>query len=313
VASCQGAVLRKGLLVFWSWQAYNESIISFLFVSSQGYAMLFSLRPPLPVLQPYIEMFVYHSGLVTDYRKERLLPDGAVNLIFDLSGFPKHTYDNQTLKPVRGYKRAWLSGMHKQPLVIETGTGATLVVARFRPGGAWPFFKFPLSEMADLVVDVETLWGDRFDALHDALMAVHHQPDACFAILERFFFEVGQTSQLALPDFLDHAVQRISNAPHLLTMKELSHHMGYSQKHIIAQFTKCLGMKPKMFARVLRFQRMIHAVQHKQPTNWADFATQFGFYDQAHFINEFKAFSGFTPRRYLKHCGSYLNYLPVYE
>lgn len=48
--------------------------------------MLFSLRPPLPDLQPHIEMFVYHSGLVMDYRKERLLPDGAMNLISDLSG-----------------------------------------------------------------------------------------------------------------------------------------------------------------------------------------------------------------------------------
>lgn len=72
-------------------------------------------------------------------------------------------------------------------------------------------------------------------------------------------------------------------------------------------------MRPKMFARVLRFQRMVHGLHRGTPNSWADFASQFGFYDQAHFINEFKAFSGFTPKKYLQHCGSYINYLPVFE
>lgn len=274
--------------------------------------MIFSLRAPMPGLQNYIEMFAYHSGLITDYSKERLLPDGAMNLIFDLSGFPKHTYKPDTLEQKKRHRRAWFSGMHREPIIIETGTGATLVVIRFQPGGAWPFFRFPMTEMADLVIDVATLWGSTFEAIHDGLMERKHNPEACFQFLERSFLAM-RPSQHELPDFFGHAVSRIAQSPHLLTMKQLSHHMGYSQKHIIAQFSKCLGMRPKMFARVLRFQRMIHSLQARPLSSWADFAADFGFYDQAHFINEFKAFSGFSPQRYLQQCGSYINYLPVYE
>lgn len=187
--------------------------------------MLFSLRPPLPALQPYVEMFVYHSGLVTDYRKERLLPDGAMNLIFDLSGFPKHTYNLETYQTKNRYRRAWFSGMHSTPLIIETGTGATLLVVRFQPGGAWPFFRFPMTEIADLVIDVESLWKSRFDELHDALMSRRHQPEACFQYLERFLTQMG-TDHFEMPDFLGHAVQRLQSANQVLTMKQLAHHMG---------------------------------------------------------------------------------------
>jgi len=91
----------------------------------------------------------------------------------------------------------------------------------------------------------------------------------------------------------------------------LADEIGISHKHLLREFDRCVGLRPKAFARVCAFQRVIQWVGWKREIDWADAAVRCGYYDQAHLIREFRAFSSFTPGRYLARRGPFLNYLEV--
>ena len=92
---------------------------------------------------------------------------------------------------------------------------------------------------------------------------------------------------------------------------KLANETGLSHKHLLREFDRCVGLTPKMFARLCAFQRAITRIGDKSRVDWADTARACGYYDQAHFIHEFRAFSSLTPAHYLSRRGPYLNYLTV--
>ncbi len=87
--------------------------------------------------------------------------------------------------------------------------------------------------------------------------------------------------------------------------------IGISHKHLLREFDRCVGLGPKLFARVCAFQRVIRHVGHSTEVDWAETAATCGYFDQAHLIHEFNAFSGLTPSTYLNKRGPFLNYLQV--
>ena len=87
--------------------------------------------------------------------------------------------------------------------------------------------------------------------------------------------------------------------------------IGISHKHLLREFDRCVGLTPKLFARLCAFQRVIRSVGQKAEVDWAGTAATCGYHDQAHLIHEFRAFSGLTPAAYLMKRGPFLNYLEV--
>ena len=73
-----------------------------------------------------------------------------------------------------------------------------------------------------------------------------------------------------------------------------------SQKHLIHLFKKYIGLTPKWYQRILRFNDLLKQIQNKENIAWADIAYRCGYTDQSHFIKEFKHFSGFNPREFIK-------------
>jgi AraC-like DNA-binding protein len=97
----------------------------------------------------------------------------------------------------------------------------------------------------------------------------------------------------------------------LLTIAAIQEKTGFSNKHFIHLFEKYVGASPKTYLRIMKFQRVLRAVEEARQIQWTDIAYSCGYYDQAHFIKEFKRFSGFNPGAYLSERGEFLNYLPV--
>jgi methylphosphotriester-DNA--protein-cysteine methyltransferase len=87
--------------------------------------------------------------------------------------------------------------------------------------------------------------------------------------------------------------------------------IGISHKHLLREFDRCVGLTPKLYARLCAFQRVIRSVGHKAEVDWAGTAATCGYHDQAHLIHEFRAFSGLTPANYLAKRGPFLNYLEI--
>ena len=110
---------------------------------------------------------------------------------------------------------------------------------------------------------------------------------------------------------VEYALAEIIRRPDQINLARMNQGIGYSQKHFISMFKRQVGVAPKAYLRIMRFQKAISEIEERKEVNWAIISQDCGFYDQAHFINDFKFFSGFTPEEYIRRKNDILNYVPV--
>ena len=110
---------------------------------------------------------------------------------------------------------------------------------------------------------------------------------------------------------VSYALRAIYGGLDAVRIGRIADTIGISHKHLLREFDRCVGLTPKLFARLCAFQRVIRSVGQKREVDWAGMASTCGYHDQAHLIHEFRAFSGLTPAHYLTKRGPFLNYLEV--
>jgi AraC-like DNA-binding protein len=264
--------------------------------------------PQLPLSQ-FVENMWLVQGFETDYKRERILPDGAIELIFDLDPEPKYIFEDESSVKFRTVKKAWISGERTRYIVIGAEKNQSMVGVRFRPGGAYPFFRFPISELSEYVTELDLIWGRLVDDIRDELQAIE-SPDARLLRLEAFLLR--QVQRTLEPDRLvAFAVHQLQHSPQFLAIRDLASMIGITQKHLISKFERVVGLRPKSFARVCKFQRVVNLIEQQNNIEWSAVASDCGYYDQAHFIKEFQAFSGLNPSAYVAQRGDYLNFIPI--
>ncbi len=268
-------------------------------------------------LSQFIDCFWYVSG-ITPYNREQVLPTTTIDLMFNLGAFHK-VYDNGDLSRSDVYQWAWISGMQTEYITMEAMAETEMYGIRFKPGGAYPFFERPMSEFRNQIVEMDSVWGQLITEIRERLFEANTLQQR-FTILETLLREKLRPNLCGLAA-VQHAIDEISRGSSSCTIKTLSEQMGLSQKHLINQFHKMVGISPKQFARIAKFNQVLQLIDGTKPVNWAKIAQQCHYYDQAHFNRDFKAFCGFSPSTYLtlrKHFwerdlgqGEYANFVPI--
>lgn len=184
-----------------------------------------------------------------------------------------------------------------------------MFVINFRKGKAYPFVEMPMNELTDYVVDGELVLTNEILNMRDSLLSAPAVRQK-FTYAERYLLKAFGT-RLQVDPFVDYAVERLSNAPVSLTMEQLSGKIGFSRKHFIKIFKEHVGVTPKSFLKIMRFQKAIREIEGRTRVDWHTVALDTGYYDQAHFINDFRDFSGFTPKRFLNTTSDFTNYVAV--
>lgn len=273
--------------------------------------MILKLHVPTAPLSNYVELITYYKGYNPPYSIERLLPDGGIDLIFDLTDSAKYIYDNDTLQEKQACKKAWISGMRTEYISIQARADQSeMLVIRFKPGTAWSFLHLPVIEIKDRVVDAELIFGNELLSLRESLLYAL-LPEQKIALAERYLLRRIR-DHFEIHPVVSYCVERIIAAPSRLSVKEFSRQTGYTNKHLINLFGKYAGISPKQYVSVQKFQQAVFMLEKNiEQINWSHLALDCGYYDQAHFINEFKRFSGFNPSAYMVAKGEYLNYIPV--
>lgn len=268
-------------------------------------------RPSFP-LNNFIDSFIYLEGFSFKHTLDRFLPDGNTELIIDLGEHPQYIHDNNTLEIVQSCRHAWVSGVRTRPITIPAGTGNKLLVIGFKKGAAHAFYQFPMSELTDSVVMADLVFGNRICELREQLLFARSTAEM-FCLIENFLLtQAGDNVHVnSISKCIQYAITHITGQPHILSFNKLGEHIGYSQKHFIDLFRKQVGVTPKQYLKIMRFQKAILEAETSQSINWSQLALDSGFYDQAHFIHDFKEFSGFTPNEYMQRKNAELNYVPV--
>lgn len=271
--------------------------------------MTLKFYTPPPPLGNLVALFTYYKGYQPGHSIDRFLPDGNVELVVDLTGFPKNVYDNETLAVKQAFSKAWISGLRKEFISIHAGQDAEMFIIRFRKGAARAIVGLPLTELTEQVIEGGLVFGRPVLLLREALMEAG-SPEAKMAVAERHLLAMAGVNLQPNP-FVEYAVGQILLHPGQLSLENLSQKVGYSQKHLIQLFKEQVGLPPKAFMRIIRFQRAIKEIEQRGDIQWSHLALDCGYFDQAHFIRDFKQFSGFTPEDYLRRKNGVVNYVPV--
>ncbi len=257
----------------------------------------------------FVESFIYHKGYFPEHSYERFLPDGNVQIIFDLTDYPKYIYDNESLKEIQACTNVWFSGFRTEPITIPAGENSEMLVVNFQMGKAFPFICEPMQNLTNHVVDAELVLSQEILDIRNRLQDVDTIAQK-FSLLEEALIGKFQSAMVENP-FVEYVISSLTSVPNQQSLKSIAEKVGYSQKHLIDIFKRHVGVAPKDFLKVIRFQKTITEIEARHQINWSAIALDCGFYDQSHFNADFKIFSGYTPRQYLSQKGEYLNYVPV--
>jgi AraC-like DNA-binding protein len=251
---------------------------------------------PSPPLNAYIDDLYYLDGPAA-YPRQKVLPVASSNLMINL-GDPFDVYQPDQARPFITCTASWWVGIWNTYHSVDWPARVRFFGVHFKPGGAYPFLQFPLSEMNSQVVPLDALWSGQAGDLREGLQAAG-TVQAGFALLEQRlkarFCEAPYTLNL-----VQHAVMEIAQQHGALSIRALSDRMGFSQNHLGNQFKRFVGIPPKEVARFYRFAHVLRSIDPTQPVDLTRLAHETRFYDQSHFNRDFVAFTGSSPTEYLQ-------------
>jgi AraC-like DNA-binding protein len=269
---------------------------------------IFECTQPSPPLSAYIETFSLHEGDAPLHpQKERCLPNGQMAIVINLGHDTIQVANHQHANQFQSFYGGCIHGAFSEYSTIDTTTLVTTMSINFKPGGTRPFLHIPATELTNQAVDLSSIFGtDSLDLRAQLQAAQTH--DNQIRILERFLLARATWEQQPHPAVM-FALASFQTRQH--SISEVTTQLGMIPKRFIHLFKEAIGLTPKVYCRVLRFQDMLHLLENNQQVSWTDLALSCGYFDQAHFIHDFQAFSSLTPQAYLAHCSPFRNHVPL--
>lgn len=178
-----------------------------------------------------------------------------------------------------------------------------LVLIEFHPGGLFPFIEIDQSKSVDSSYKLEELDKILMQTLENELLK-SDSIEALVNALNRVFLKrlMNSYSDKGISMIMYNIFEKHGN----ISLKELSSKINYSEKQIRRLFIRYVGITPKMFSRIVRANYAIH-IMKKRPINLMNVALEAGFFDQSHFINDFKMICGLTPQEYRQNMSLFYN------
>ncbi|HEX6126552.1 MAG TPA: helix-turn-helix domain-containing protein [Pyrinomonadaceae bacterium] len=259
---------------------------------------IFRFRQPEPPLSSFVDSFWIYEGRSTGRRTERILPNGTLELVINLRQDELLFRDTERPGDLSRFSSAIISGAQGRGLVPDDPKEIFLIGVHFKPGGAFPFLGLPAGHLADTHADLENLWGRSATRLRDRICEAGSS-DKQFDLLEEAL--VGRLRHDVEQHYAVSAALEMFRKHHAgLKVREAAKYIGLSERRFIQAFKTEVGLTPKLFSRILRFQRTRSVIQRQPSPDWAELAFDLGYFDQSHLIREFIEFSGLTPTGYLK-------------
>jgi AraC-like DNA-binding protein len=192
--------------------------------------------------------------------------------------------------------RSFVFGQITQPLYIQP-TGLTSIFAvRFLQAGFFPFISRNWQALENRAVPLEELFGHEGIDLEDKLMRCSSVPD-CINAIESFLLD-RLTGHLEIDKIIKSSIELIYKLNGQLSVGELSVQIGVNRRDLERRFSSVIGLSPKQLARISRLQSVLSMMVEKDFDSLTTLAYQENYYDQAHFIKDFKIFTGVSPKKF---------------
>ncbi|WP_308248152.1 helix-turn-helix domain-containing protein [Nocardia nova] len=253
-------------------------------------------RVPAPPLDQFVDDIYCLTG-VPRHRRMNVPSMPSAHLLLNLAG-PIRLWDPDSSAVPALFVNGWFMGVWTRRFVVEYPDRVRVVGVHFKPWGLSPFIGMPATELRDRWAPVDAVWQRSVERIRNQV-GDGASVDEMLGVVERELRSRLPEDRPRGLDLVRHAGTRLVASHGTVSVGALTDAMGVSGNHLAEQFKSHVGITPKPMARIYRFARLIVSVDAEHPVDWAEVAHSAGYFDQAHFSREFKAFTGRTPTEYL--------------
>jgi len=260
--------------------------------------MSYKVRYPSAALSPYIKQYWAMEGTVPadTGHIQRIVPSGFADLIFYFGDLPVNISraDSPSARSV-------LNGQQSDFYDLKVTGKLDMLSVTFTPQGSGLFFNLPPDEFFNRNLPLKDIAGPTANRLEELLFDAHSIESRIF-IIEKFFTRMlGYRKHYGFRRIAD-SISMINLARGITNVDDLASRACLSRRQFERTFTVSVGIGPKQFLRVVRFQNAISLRQKNPSATLTEIAYQSGFSDQSHMVREFRTISGHTPGSYFSEC-----------
>jgi AraC-like DNA-binding protein len=250
--------------------------------------------PPSNDLSAFVQCYWNLEGdLDSTPVKNTIVPDGTMKLIFHYADTYKHHPKNGASVVL---PKCFLIGQLTQPYVVEPLGNTGSFVVRFHPNGFLPFTTIPIKDMENTAVPLELLFGEEGAAIGEKILQAKDTA-ARITLIENFLLK--RLSDKKTIDFVvKSTIDTILAAKGQFMVNEFSQKMNINRRQLTRKFAASIGLSPKQLSKTIRIQAALKTLLLEKVSSLTDLAYENEYFDQAHFIKEFKEFTGLTPKEF---------------
>lgn len=222
---------------------------------------------------------------------EEVIPDACIELILNFGS----AYVQIGGSTPRELPKVCLIGLQSKPLILQANGVVKIVAVRFFAWGALPFLKTEAQPGSTMKVELDDAWRNVVSKIAAKVHAGEYQG----AVEDIEDFLIGKRLNILFePQQVQTAAKLLYRTKGQFRVAELADYCNLSVRQLQRQFDDATGVSPKTLARTIRFEAIRNCLMFEPDANLTDLAYEFGYADQAHFINDFKAFTNKTPSEY---------------
>lgn len=225
--------------------------------------------------------------------KQTVVPDGCMEMIFHYGDVYKQYTNNGSslIQP-----KCFVIGQLTKPLEIEPTGKSDIFSVRFHPEGFLPFATIPLKEMENTAISLEKIFGNEGIKIEQKMLNTNSSTEK-IKLIETFLLN-RLTDNETVDRIVKSTVETILTANGQLSINELSKQTSINRRQLERKFSASIGLSPKQLSKTIRLQATLKILLDKNFTSLTALAYENEYYDQAHFIKDFKEFTGVTPKEF---------------
>lgn len=252
---------------------------------------MYSLRPPSAPLAGLIERYWFVDARARPVELQvDVFVDGQADLVFN---FGDPWWREVPGRPPEAHARSVIDAQRRHPMRVRQAGSVHIVGVRFALGGLGAFTPRSVGELTDQTPPPSALWGAAAEALEGALAQAQGE-DAQASLLDAFFINHLQPADERA--VLQRALRAVQGAPPPARISTVARSLGLSVRSLERLFQRHIGLTARMVTRIARFQGAIRALMIDPGCTLAALADRAGYFDQAHFVREFREMAGGLPR-----------------
>lgn len=237
-------------------------------------------------------MYSYASLSVEELQHTKFLPDNNTSLTLFLNPDPtvKDYFSGKTLN-----HRITFAGQYTIPVLYTPNEEIRIVNIDFLPWGAYSVLGVEQSALENETFDA-TLLFPNLQSLMPQIEAHLNDEESCVKILEEFLLTELKSRTKTADSRIIEACMEMNNGKGNIQVKDLCKQVGMSHSGFTNHFSATIGVTPKIYGRVARFTAAQSFLAENPNAGWTDLVHRFDYFDQNHFIREFKQFTGASPK-----------------